>query len=440
MLLGLLFGTSCKKFIAVEGAGDQLEQSQVFSNDATANNAVAGMYRYMRDFVYGSNSFAAYLALSSDDSYSYFSVPVWDEYANNTLQSNNGALPWQAPYNIIYQANGIVEGLKDNNKLSPAARDQYEGEAKLMRSYCYLFLVNLFGDVPLLTTTAVSINASAARTESAKVYALILSDLKDAQSLLKKDYAFSEGKKIRANYWVATALLARVYLYMGDWANSKVAAQEVIGSGQFSLLSELNDYAIENNQEALLQLANQVTERIWEPFVFAYGDIPVMPFRPGFIDSFEPNDQRRTKWVRMVTYEGGQYYLPYKYKLTVPGPERYTLLRLAEQYLIRAEANAHLGELTEAVDDLNVIRNRAGLPSLAVTISQDECLAAVAQERRMELFTEAGHRWFDLKRTGKLDGIMQLEKPSTWKSYAALFPIPISELQTNPALQQNPGY
>ncbi|MBC7851372.1 MAG: RagB/SusD family nutrient uptake outer membrane protein, partial [Chitinophagaceae bacterium] len=110
----------------------------------------------------------------------------------------------------------------------------------------------------------------------------------------------------------------------------------------------------------------------------------------------------------------------------------------AEQYLIRAEARAKLNDLTGAISDLNTIRNRAGLAN-TIAVSQQNILNAIAEERRTELFGEWGHRWFDLKRTGKINEVMNALK-ANWKATDALWPIPIDQLKANPALVQNPGY
>jgi len=123
------------------------------------------------------------------------------------------------------------------------------------------------------------------------------------------------------------------------------------------------------------------------------------------------------------------------------------VLRLAEQYLIRAEARAKQNNLTgtgSAIIDLNVIRNRAGLSDTTITV-QENMLNAILLERRKELFTEWGHRWFDLKRTGKIDAVMQAYAPvkgTTWESYKSLYPIAQKQIDLNPGMagQQNPGY
>src|SRR5690606_24643689 len=127
---------------------------------------------------------------------------------------------------------------------------------------------------------------------------------------------------------------------------------------------------------------------------------------------FEPSDLRSTEWVRSKIVSGTEYFYPYKYRVrnTALGEshmEYFVVLRLAEQYLIRAEARVHLGRLTGANSaemDINSIRNRAGLPNTTAETAED-LMGAIEQERRSELFTE-GHRWFDLIRTQRTSDIL----------------------------------
>ena len=142
------------------------------------------------------------------------------------------------------------------------------------------------------------------------------------------------------------------------------------------------------------------------------------------------------------------YYYPYKYKLYFTGqpPVEYpTLLRLAEQYLIRAEARAQQGNLSGpngSLADLNFIRQRAGLPPSTAS-TQPDVLTAILNERRMELFTEYGHRWLDLIRTQQVNAVMSLVTPGKggiWQATDTLYPIPLTDIKADLNIRQNPGY
>ena len=125
------------------------------------------------------------------------------------------------------------------------------------------------------------------------------------------------------------------------------------------------------------------------------------------------------------------------------------MMRYAEQFLIRAEAEAHTsGDVTFAINDLNAIRNRAGLSNYTGATDSTDVLAAIMRERRVELFTENGHRWFDLKRTATIESVMGAPgnqcalKGGIWNpdDHQSLFPIANTELQLDHNIVQNPGY
>lgn len=160
------------------------------------------------------------------------------------------------------------------------------------------------------------------------------------------------------------------------------------------------------------------------------------------VNAFEPGDQRKIHWIGSVTKGTTTWYFPNKYKqrtTTTSSLEYSIVFRLAEQYLIRAEARAQQGDLIGAKEDLNKIRNTAGLAG-TTALSQQDILKALLQERRVELFTEYGHRFFDLKRANMLDEALSPVKAG-WNTTDRLLPLPESELTLNPNLNpQNPGY
>ena len=149
--------------------------------------------------------------------------------------------------------------------------------------------------------------------------------------------------------------------------------------------------------------------------------------------------------VGQCSVNGNTYYYPYKYKsatLNAPIVEYLMVLRLAEQYLIRAEARARQNNVGGALGDLDTIRARARLPDISAN-DQASLLSAIMHERQIELFTEWGNRWLDLKRKGNLDIVMDsvaTSKHTTWNSNWQWYPIPSYEIVQDPHLVQNPGY
>ena len=261
---------------------------------------------------------------------------------------------------------------------------------------------------------------------------------------MPSDYSISSNQRTRANKWIATALLARVYLYTSDWADAKTQAAAVIGNtALFGILTDPTKVFTPSNNEAIWQFYNDnngYTAIANAMLPNAVAKIPTYVLAPQQVSAFETGDLRKTDWTASLVYNGTTYYYPYKYKNLVTGAnaEYYTVLRLAEQYLIRAEAEAETGDSTDAINDLNIIRTRAALPNYAAA-NQGPLLAAIQHERQVELFCEWGNRWLDLKRTGTVNAVIGAEK-ATWKSTAALFPVPAAEISNNANLIQNPGY
>jgi hypothetical protein len=373
-------------------------------------------------------------------------------FENNNLLPNNGLLYnlfWKSAYYHIYMANAAIEGLQASGSLPTAFKNQLLGESKFLRAYIYFYLTNLYGDVPLATTTSWNINSFLPRSSIDSVYRQIKADLKDAQKLLATDYSVSQGERTRANIWAATALLSRVYLYREQWDSAEAQATSVISNGSLFELDTLNGIFLKTSPEAILQFQNINQSYLHYAVLEANIFIPVdssstnYTLTPQLLDAFEPADGRRTAWVDSTSFNGEVLYYPYKYKIRETTSdnitEYYTILRLAEQYLIRAEARAEQKNLTGAIDDLNMLRIRANLSPLLPSLNQSQVLAAVAQERRIELFAELGHRWFDIKRTKTADQILGPIK-NLWKSTAQLYPIPAVEIQADPNLKQNPGY
>jgi len=210
-----------------------------------------------------------------------------------------------------------------------------------------------------------------------------------------------------------------------------------------------------NSTEAIWQLSTPLPESyntqdaenfilLGAPNTFAsYNSTTISP---ELMNAFESGDRRRIDWIDSFPAPPNTYYFPYKYQNLTSTPAEYTVvLRLAEQYLIRAEAEAELGDSTDATIDLNVIRYRAGLLPYSLALN-GPLLSAILHERQVELFTEWGHRWFDLIRTGMANSLMGSPgnvchmKGGVWNPDWQLYPIPQTEVATDVNLTQNNGY
>jgi hypothetical protein len=452
VLAGLLLTagmiSSCKKLIGIPpNPPTQITQAQQFGDSATVMTAIAGVYTYSsvgKGFTYNDGSLAGVTGLSSDE----ISIAQPDvdnqefyNYSVTTINANVASM-WADPYTGLYPVNATLAGVQNNNALSASFRTQITGEMKVVRALYFFNLINVFGAVPLVTSIDYKTTASLPRSPVDSVYSQIITDLTDARQKLTAAYP-SDGH-IRPNFYVASSLLAKVDLYRQKWQDAYDAADTVISSGLYTLETDLNNVFLDGSSEAIWQLpATGTYSVVTEAQIFVPnqdGTIPSFPMTPFLLNAFEPGDQRLQNWTGQVAVNNQTYYYPYKYKNLIPSSttEDYMIFRLGELYLIRAEAAAQLGNTTAALADLNQVRARAGLaPSTAS--SQTDILNAVMHERQVELFTEWGNRWFDLKRTGTAGTVLGAEKTG-WQPNAALYPVPMAQLQFNSFLTQNPGY
>ncbi len=451
----LVASASCKKFVEIGPPKNQVVTTTVFSDSLGATSAVIGMYTSLSPyigFVFGTGAITAYTGLASDELTINNGLSEENQFFSNVIainnSINNGNL-WDLAYSTIYQANACLEGLAAGNTLSSSLKNQLTGEVKFVRAFIYFYMVNLYGEVPLVTSTSYQVNSHLPRASTDTVIQKIIEDLTDAQNILPENYG-SQGK-IRPNKYTALSLLARVYLYQKEWVQAENVSTQVINSGMYLLEPNLDDVFLKSSQESMWQMPPYSLQGIetTEGYFFVPTDTTVIPtytISQNLLASFDSADQRKIKWLNKntVSINGTptDLYYPFKYKLGYDGStspvENYVVFRLAEQFLIRAEARAQQNNLQGALSDLNVIRNRANLPSVSFN-DQSSILNSIQHERQTELFCEWGHRWFDLKRNGTIDNVLSMEK-SNWTPTAKLFPIPIQQIQINPYLSQNQGY
>jgi hypothetical protein len=458
--LSFYFLGSCKKLVSIPVPINSITAEQVFNDDNDATSAVIAIYSYMsyggtyNGLVFSNGGTTIYPGLSADELTDFF--PGSDEFLSNTLVSYNTTpylVFWQPAYFDIYMANAVISDLQASTGVTPTTKTQLIGEAEFLRALCYFNLVNVYGGVPLSLSTDFHQTSLLARASESQVYQQIVMDLQDAEGRLATDFSFSNGLPVRANKWAAAALLARAYLYNKNWDKADSAASAVINSGNFRLLptDSLNQVFLANSNEAILQFQTLdgrpwATQEGYTILPAGHGGAPNYLLQESLIAAFEPGDQRWTLWVDSINLGGTPYYCPFKYQIRQGTSgnitENYTVLRLAEQYLIRAEAEANGAEggNTAAIADLNILRMRANLPPLPDTLSN--VMGGVVQERRIELFAEWGHRWFDLKRWGTAVSTLGSipDKSGNIDNDQLLYPIPLSEIQTDPSLMQNPGY
>ena len=350
---------------------------------------------------------------------------------------------WANTYQSIYATNAVIEGLLESTSLTPEQRDPLVGEAFFLRGLLYFYLNQLFGAIPYVTTTDYAVNSRIEKSDAATVTDLILADLEQATNLLPENYSNTE--RTRPNRFVAQLVSARVHLYAENWEQATSLVSSVINSGLYSLNVHIDEVFKRSSAATLWQFKpEQPGYNTYEAQSFILLTAPPTgnALREAFLNSFEAKDLRAENWMSSVSDGTAIWYFPYKYQEYSPtetSQEYSKVIRLAEAYLIRAEARLRKNDFIGARDDLNHTRLRAGLPAIS-TLDPNALEEALIYERKAEFFTEFGHRWFDLKRWGRAEARLENLKPG-WGISSYLLPLPETELQANPnLLPQNPGY
>jgi hypothetical protein len=352
-----------------------------------------------------------------------------DELWRKTITTGNTQVRdmWLTAYSTINRANNVLDAL---DKVSAANKNGIEGQARLIRGAMYFELVKLFaktwgdGDnatnpgVPLVLTPTRSVTDAdyKARNSVAEVYAQVIDDLTKAEQLAKTP--------------IAAALLSRVYLMQGNYALTRDAANRVITSAKYALTANFGGVFVDGNSEAIFSVT--VTDQDGSNALNTYyasslnqgrGDVRV---QSKHIALYEATDVRG-KFFN--TSNAGSRTFTSKFN------DRFgdvPVIRLAEMYLTRAEANFRLGTTVGAAPlaDVNTIRARAGVPALTAA---QLTLAAILKERKLELAFE-GQQIHDIKRTKGTVGT------TPFNSNNLILPIPQREMDVNKKLTQNAGY
>lgn len=441
IVLSAILLVSCNKMLDIQPT-DAISSDVAIKDKSGVEKAIYGAYdAFQQAGIYGRNR-VILGDLSADNLVWTGTNMDYSQIASHDVSIDNGIIDgmWTGAYDGINRVNNILSALPGIGDLTEGERNMYEGEALFMRALFHFELLTYFGGVPIKTTPTLDVNnVEQPRNTTAEVYDQIIDDLEMAQSKLPGPGSMTPG---RANKFAAAALLARVYLTRFHAENNNEyatlaanKADEVIESGDFSLVRPYSAlYTGNDNSERIFQIvfSAQDKNRLAEYFMprTLTGRYEVAP-SDTLTGSWNLDDSLRFDASVAFDTVGDPYCI--KYMELVEGSDPVLVIRLAEMYLVKAEAEAYTnGDIADIQANVNAIRDRAGLgPTPASTL--DELKIAIENERRFE-FAFEGHRWFDLVRTGRATTILGIEE------YQTLFPIPLSEMTTNNAMEQNPGY
>jgi tetratricopeptide (TPR) repeat protein len=447
-LSSIIILASCNKQLDLQ-PHQQIQQSTALTSAKDVQITLVGAYNRMAQAdLYGGGVFL-YADLQATQT-----VIKWQgtfqgltQMVDQTIPNDNGFVnnTWSEAYQAINQVNNVLANL---SFVGTSDKARTEGEAKFIRGLVYFDLVRLYGrawndgdpttnlGVPIVLTPTTSVNASSfvTRATVSQVYQQAIADLTDAEANLPTSNTFF------ATTYSASAILARLYLQKGDYTNAAAEANKVISSAAFTLNAS---YAAEFPNPGQVHLDNtpedifaiQVTPQQGVNYLNTFyasadysgrGDIIVLN---SFVNEFETGDTR----LAVYNQDSGGILRCDKFD-NVYGNVR--VVRLAEMYLIRAEANLRQSSTTgdTPLNDVNAIRIRAGIsPLTTVDIN------AILTERRHELAFEGGFFLHDSKRISTTANQATIGALPAF-SPKLVFPIPLQDINANPKLVQNPGY
>jgi len=480
----LLVNSSCKKDFLELSDPTRIETGDYYKDSASIASGVNACYSSMMD-IYGRNSGARgifpYADVTSDDTYSVVEGTGIGEFEYFNFTSSNPVLQttWQMMYRCIARAN-ILISRAPAVPMGDSAKQRLMAEAKFMRAMTYFNAVRIWGDIPLVTEEIPTIQDAYkyGRASTADVYAQIITDLKEAAPRLPVRYTATADLG-RITRGAALGILGKVYLTMKNYSDAASTLNSFIteiAPGTYSLQSSYANIFLttnEMNSEIIAAVrykkggtntGSLFNNSFGPPYTSVVGVGNGYQFnlvRKELYDTLRNFDAQTKDSIRFKSsfgFIGGSFYYTRKY-LDMPTTENdadndWIILRYADVLLMYAEALNELdaANVGTAITYVNQVRVRAGFSGtglLQPTMTQENLRLAIEAERRMELNVE-GHRWFDLVRTGRAIEVMNKHfiannirignTPVQIDAHNLLFPIPITEINTNPIIKQNTGY
>lgn len=457
-----------------------ITEGNFYNTQSEFEQAVNDVYRQLGRLADAQSIPCLYGELFSDNTYIAFQLggtPVDDPISRHEIRTENTRIlsAWNTTYNAIYILNGLIEQIENTEvQINESLKSRWIGEILMVRSYAYFNLVRAFGAIPLvIEKVSPAASYDYLRESPDIVYQQLITDLSYAKSNLPANYSGNDIGRVTSHS--AAALLAKVYLTMGNNSAAQTELEYIINSNQFSLDANddgnvnVDDYLFlfqpltKNSKSSVFEAqylaganaANSNHQHAYSPYHWAFNlpGIEDQPFRGGGVNSptadlseeFEEGDPRKDTSIRpgYINQSTGEF-VPYPHTLKFYDPvweytgQNFEIIRYADILLMYAE-------VTGNAEYLNMVRERVGLPQFGSDDYPSDLYTslelAIEHERRMELCLEM-HRFFDLVRTGRVNEVMSTknELHPGFRSDRILFPIPQNAIDVNPGLTQNSGY
>ncbi len=459
--------SSCQDFLKEEPYSF-LSTTNFYQNENDAIAALNGAFVPMQAQTYYGRTAWLITELPSDNLLALGNATADRATLNNyTYTASNGEISnwWNQNYLMINRANDIIEKVP-KIAMDTVKRNDIVGNARFLRALAYFELMRTFGDLPVfLSPTGASSDLMPARTPIAQIYAQVIRDLKYAETNCYAENKIVAANKGRVSSGAATSLLAKVYLtrasstasVASDYADALVACNKVINSNIYKLFptyAEVFDIAKKNGVEHIFSVqfelppsTGNIVIRMMYPS--QSGGSGSFGATPSLLNSYAKGDTLRKNW-NLATKSGSAtvppFYLKYRdaqwTSQSNNSRTNWLILRYADVLLMQSEAMNQLdANDVKKFEGINKVRVRAGLTALNLTntVSKDNFVDALVNERGWELCME-GHRRWDLIRLGRLKQVLQTTRNIAVQDNQFLMPIPQTEIDLNTNLKQNLGY
>lgn len=443
LFAGLLFLSSCNDYLNLAPISE-IGSNGFYANNEQVEAGVIAIYDGMQTMV---QTEYAVTEIRSDNSKTRNSEGEGAQFESMNVDPTNSTVSgyWSNNYNVIFRANIVLEHL---GAVTDAAKKiQFEGEGKFARAWCHFNLVRAFGDVPLIEqVTSPSDKTFFARKAKSEVLASVISDLKDAATMLPARAGIGEG---RATKGAANALLGKVYLTTGDYAAAKTAL-DAVSIAEYGLMTTYNDVFYKELNKEIIFAVQFIKDDAKDSELFSLdftskGRATGLNYpTDNLMAAVNAADNRKSTLFYFEPVVGRYECGKFRSSSTNSsfGGNDWIVLRYADVLLMKVEAIMAGGASTSdatAVAAFNSIRTRAGLQTVT-SVTAD----ALVKERRIELAFE-NQRLYDLVRFGVADAVMgafskTVEANFNYTSNALLLPVPQREINLYNKLTQNPGY
>ncbi|WP_254412577.1 RagB/SusD family nutrient uptake outer membrane protein [Dyadobacter diqingensis] len=440
LLVAGFLTSSCESYFLDVEPQQSISDKSVIVDGATAETALLGVYDKLQSGnYYGGDGYQAAAYLAGGDNLWVGTLNYYATFITHTYRSDNTLLNnvWYTIYTVVNGANNVIDKVEklESKSITEAQRKQFTGEAYVLRSLAYFDLARAWGNVPVVLkpTTAPNDFDGVKQSSKEQVYRQVLEDLTKAEGLLS---ATTDRNRITQK--TVFAFKARVHLYLGEYEKAEEYASRLISDTNYELVSWSSIISSKNSKESVFELAYSTADKsshygAWSSDGYRNQFCPA-PSLFNLLQDPATGGERKALIKNISTPAILNYFVQLLYWRSTGDNPTY-LFRIAEQYLIRAEARTKKAspDLTGALSDLNAVKARA---KVAAFTSSDKTLIekAIEDERRAEFALEP-HRWFDLVRTGRAGVVLGVSDAKKW-----IFPIPFNDLAADKDLIQNDGY